>query len=376
MSQPIRILQVFAQMNRGGAETMIMNLYQNIDRSKIQFDFIVHTDEKCAYDDEILKLGGRIFRVPAYCGKNHFSYIKVWKKFFEEHNEFKIIHGHVRSTASIYLKIAKKRGLTTIAHSHSTSSGKGLKAMYKDFLQYGIRYTADYFFACSKPAGEWLFGKEKLKKENFFILNNAIDIKKFIYNQELRSRKRKEFNIEDRFVIGHIGNFTIPKNHNFIIDIFKLIHEIKPKTVLMLVGDGSLRPSIERKIHSLGLMNHVILTGVRTDISELLQAMDIFVFPSLYEGLGIAVIEAQAAGLPCIISNKLPNEVMITNLVKKLSIHDPVDRWSEEVLRVSNGYVRENKFDEIFIAKYDVNDNVKWLERFYITQYGKSIIYS
>jgi glycosyltransferase involved in cell wall biosynthesis len=371
MSQPIRILQVFAQMNRGGAETMIMNLYRNIDRSKIQFDFIVHTDEKCAYDDEILKLGGRVFRVPVYCGKNHFSYIKVWKKIFEEHNEYKIIHGHVRSTASIYLKIAKKKGLTTIAHSHSTSSGNGFKAMYKDFLQYRIRFIADYFFACSRLAGQWLFGKESPEKENFFILNNSIDIKKFIYNQEIRSSKRNEFNIEDRFVIGHIGNFSFPKNHHFLIDIFKLIHKKNPRTVLMLVGDGSLRPLIEEKVHSLGLLNHVIFTGVRTDISELLQAMDIFVFPSIYEGLGIAVIEAQASGLPCIISDRLPDEAVITNLVKKLSISESVDRWSEEILKVAEGYVREDKFNDIFNAKYDANDNARWLEGFYISKYEK-----
>jgi len=180
MSQPIRVLQVFAQMNRHGSESMIMSMYRNIDRSKVQFDFIVHTTDKCDYDEEIESLGGRIYSIPRYTGTNHFLYKKAWHNFLKQHSDYKIIHGHIRSTASIYLKIAKKYGLITIAHSHNTSSGAGFSAIVKNIYQYPIRYIVDYLFACSKSAGTWLFGERACRKDNFFILNNAIDTKKFI----------------------------------------------------------------------------------------------------------------------------------------------------------------------------------------------------
>ena len=160
MSEPIRILHVFGQMNRGGAETMIMNLYRHIDRTKIQFDFMVHSEEKCAFDDEIGQLGGKIYRVPRYNGRNHFLYIKEWSKFISNHKEYKIIHGHIRSTASFYLKVCKDNDRVTIIHSHSTSSGSGIiSSVVKNILQYPIRKIADYFIACSIPAGKWLFGE-------------------------------------------------------------------------------------------------------------------------------------------------------------------------------------------------------------------------
>jgi glycosyltransferase involved in cell wall biosynthesis len=366
MIKPIRILQVFAQMNRGGAETMIMNLYRKIDRSKVQFDFMVHTNEKCVFDDEIQELGGKIFRVPAYNGKNHICYKKSWEQFFNNHSEYNTIHGHVRSTASIYLAIAKKNGLITIAHSHSTSSGAGFSAIVKNLLQYPIRYIADYLFACSETAGVWLFGKKACKKNNFYILNNAIDAKIFIYNKNTRSKVRREFRIDNNFVIGHIGRFNTPKNHKFLIEVFKTVYDQNNNVVLMLVGDGELRHVIEKKVEDLGLMGSVIFTGVRSDISELLQAMDIFVFPSLYEGLGIAVIEAQAAGLPCIVANTVPREAYVTNLVESLSLKASKDKWADRILKICNDYERINTYEEIKINGYDIKETGKFLERFYL----------
>lgn len=366
MIKPIRILQVFAQMNRGGAETMIMNLYRNIDRSKVQFDFVVHTEKKCEFDDEIEKLGGRIFSMPRYNGKNHIYYKKSWEQFFNKHSEYKIIHGHVRSTASIYLRIAKRYGLITIAHSHSTSSGTGFSSIVKNLLQYPIRYIADYFFACSETAGVWLFGKKTCKNNNFYILNNSIDAKRFIYDKKTRSKKRREFQIDNKLVIGHIGRFNIPKNHEFLIEIFKTVYDKNNNVVLMLVGDGELRHVIEKKVEDLGLMGSVIFTGVRSDISELLQAMDVFVFPSLYEGLGIAIIEAQASGLPCIVANTIPREAYITHLVEGLSLKVSKNKWADRILKICNDYERINTYEEIKINGYDIKETGKFLERFYL----------
>ncbi|WP_026679376.1 glycosyltransferase family 1 protein [Fictibacillus gelatini] len=366
MEKPIRILHVFGRLDRGGAETMIMNLYRNIDRSKIQFDFIIHTNEKCDYNDEIFSLGGKVYSIPRYTGKNHFIYKKVWKNFFKKHPEYKIIHGHMRSTAAIYLKIAKKNGLITIAHSHSTSSGTGLLSIIKNTLQYPIRYIANYRFSCSEAAGIWLFGKKGCRSENFYILNNAIDTKKFIFNETIRIKKRKEFQIEGKFVIGHIGRFHAAKNHEFLVEIFKMIHDKNKNTVLMLVGDGSNRQVIEKKVQDLGLIDSVIFAGVRSDIPELLQAMDVFVFPSLFEGLPVSVIEAQAAGLPCIISKQITPEVKVSDLVTSISLREPPEHWAKIVLSHSEGYDRGNIYSEIVKAGYDIKHTSKWLQKFYL----------
>lgn len=362
----IRVLHVLGNLNRGGAETMIMNLYRNIDRSKVQFDFIIHTKEKCDYTEEVKALGGKIFSIPKYTGKNHRQYKKHWHEFFKMHQEYKIIHGHVRSTASIYLNIAKRYGLTTIVHSHSTSSGKGLSALVKNLLQYRIRNISEYLFACSESAGIWLFGKKSCKRDNFYILKNAVDAKKYIYNERIRLEKRKEFLLDGRFVVGHIGRFHESKNHNFLVDIFKSIYDQNKKAVLMLVGDGQLRQSIEKKVFELGLGDSVIFTGVRSNIPELLQVMDVFVFPSIYEGLPVTLIEAQASGLKCFVSDNITSEVNVTDLVKNISLKDTEENWASQILSANNAYSRKDTSQEIIKSGYDIKDSSKWLENFYL----------
>ncbi|MDW7613460.1 glycosyltransferase family 1 protein [Peribacillus simplex] len=369
--EPIRILQVIGSLNNGGSQAMIMSIYENIDRSKIQFDFVIDRPNELAYGKRIEELGGKIYFMPQFTAKNIFAFQRAWHNFFSKHPEYKIVHGHVRSTASIYLRIAKKYGLTTVAHSHSTSSGSGLSAMIKNILQYPIRYTADKFFACSISAGEWLFGKRKCNNESFFILNNAIDAKKFIFKEEVRINKRKEFQIEDKFVIGHIGRFDTPKNHEFLIDIFKEVHNKNKNSVLILVGDGELRPTIEKKVNDLDLTDFVIFTGIRSDIPEILQGMDIFVFPSLFEGLGIVAIEAQAAGLPCIVSDSIPKEAFITSLIQSLPLNSSLDEWKEHILYYSNAYRRRNMKDEISSAGFDINGTTQWLQNFYLGNCGE-----
>jgi glycosyltransferase involved in cell wall biosynthesis len=373
MATKTRILHVLGGLNRGGAETMVMNLYRFIDKSKIQFDFIVHTTDKCDYDDEIHELGGKIYHIPRYTGKNHYLYKKVWRNFFQKHPEYQIIHGHMRSTASIYLRIAKQYGLTTIAHSHSTSSGTGFSAIVKNLLQYPIRYIADYLFACSYNAGMWLFGKKACQKDNFFIVNNAIDTKKFIYDKNKREKKRKEFRIEDKFVVGHVGRFHTSKNHQFIVDIFKEVHDRNSNTVLVLVGDGELRQSIENKVQELGLENSVIFTGVRSDIPEIFQAFDVFVLPSLYEGLGMVAIEAQATGLPCIVADTIPKEAFVTDLIHVLSLKESKNHWVNKILELaeSSNKKRINTYEQIKLRGYDIKETSEWLEKFYLINLKK-----
>lgn len=369
MEKPIRVLQVLARMNRGGAETMIMNLYRNIDRSKVQFDFLVHTEQKCDYDDEIYSLGGNIYRVPQYTVKNHLTYKKVFNQFFAEHTEYKIVHCHINSTAAIIAKCAKKNGKKIIVHSHSTSSGKGVSNAIKDYLQKPLKSakTTSFRMACSKEAGEWLFGNL-----DFMILNNAIETEKFVFNECIREKVRKEYKLQNRVVVGHVGNFTVPKNHSFLIDIFTEIRKKNESAVLMLVGDGGLRQEIEEKVARLGLTDSVIFTGVQANVNELLMGMDVFLFPSLFEGLGIVLIEAQATGLKCFTSEiVVPMEAKATDLLQYITLDNGAKQWSDNVLEVCSQYERENKKLEIVNHGYDIQDNVRILQKFYIEQRNK-----
>lgn len=367
MREPIRILQVFAEMNRGGAETMIMNLYRHIDRSKVQFDFIVHTKNKCAFDDEIAKLGGKIFRVPKYKGVNHFAYKKDWNFFLTNHSEYKVIHGHIRSTASIYLKISKEKGLITIAHSHSIASrGNFAQKVIKNSMQLPIRYIADYFFACSDQAAKWLFGRNILVQDNYKLINNAIEIDKYLYDEEERNKLREFLNLKDKFVVGHVGSFTYPKNHKFLIKIFYEVQKQKKEVALLLVGDGPLRKFIENRIKKLNMSDKVIFIGSVPNVEDYLQVIDVFVFPSLFEGLGIVTIEAQASGLPILVAETIPSEVYLTNLIEKEFLKSSPTQWANKVINCIN---RDRRFDfskDISNGGYDIFKTVKWLEKFYL----------
>jgi glycosyltransferase involved in cell wall biosynthesis len=365
MAEPIRILQVFAEMNRGGAETMIMNLYRHIDRGRIQFDFIVHTQEKCAFDEEIEQLGGRIYRIPRYVGKNHFAYKNAWKVFFMSHPEYRIIHGHVRSTASIYLKLAKRYNLSTIAHSHSISSGSGITAVIKDFFQYPIRYISDYFMACSESAGRWLFGDRIVTSNKFRVINNAIDVESFTFNNQTRDAIRHEFKIENKYVIGHVGRFHPTKNHEFLIDIFKNIHNQFNNSVLLLIGDGALKESIRIKVKNLNLENSVIFAGVRSDVPDIFQGMDMFLMPSWFEGLPVTLIEAQASGINCVISDTITKDVKITELVDFVSLQKSAEEWAGIILNYKGKIDRKNMSNQIVKSGYDIQANVQWLTNFY-----------
>ncbi|MDB6353564.1 glycosyltransferase family 1 protein [Trichococcus sp. K1Tr] len=369
MKEPIRILHVFGRLDRGGAETMIMNIYRKIDKNIIQFDFVVHTRDKCDYDQEIKELGGRIYSIPKYEGLNYSSYNKAWNVFFKDHPQYKLIHGHVRSTASIYLRIAKKYGLISISHSHNTSSGKGMVAFAKNLMQYPIRYIADDFFACSLYAGEWLFGKKVCQKDNFFILKNAIDVNAFRYNEAVRTIKRRELNLAGKFVIGHIGRFHPQKNHMFLVEVFKKVHDRNENTVLLLIGEGEQRAKVEEKVNKLGLTEHVLFTGVRDDIPQLIQAMDVFVFPSLFEGLGIAIVEAQASGLKCIVADTIPSEAFVTDIVESLPLNSKTDIWANKILEKSSNYKRNDVSQAIFHSGYDIKETAKWLQDFYIRKH-------
>lgn len=272
----------------------------------------------------------------------------------------------MRSTASIYLKIAKKYGLVTIAHSHSTASrGNKIEQIVKNIMQYPIRYIADYLFACSNEAGARLFGKKSLKKENYKVIKNAIDVDKYVFNEVKRNEKRKALDIEDKFVVGHVGSFTYPKNHKFLIDVFFEIQKQKENSVLLLVGDGELRTQIEKQISDLGIEDKVIITGVVENVNDYMQAMDVFVFPSIFEGLGMAVIEAEATGLPSIVSDKIPKETFIIDSIEKLSLKTSIKTWADITLQYCRNYKRKNTSQDIAKLGYEIKESAQSIEDFY-----------
>jgi glycosyltransferase involved in cell wall biosynthesis len=354
-----RILQVVGIMNTGGIETWLMNVLRNIDRTEIQFDFVVHTDKKGYYDDEIEKLGGKIFHVPKFNIINIYSYKKTWRILLKDSNSH-IIHTHIRSTASIFLKIAKKYGFTTVAHAHSTSNGTWTHSLIRNFFQRNISKHADIRLACSKKAGNWLF-----KNADYRIIKNAINSSLYIFNEGIRNQYRKYFNLEYTIVIGHIGRFVFAKNHNFLIDIFANLYKQNNKFRLVLVGDGGeMKYDIKKKVQALGLENKVIFTGVRSDIPQLLQMMDLFLFPSYFEGLPISLIEAQAAGLQCFISDTISKESIITNHVYPISLNESIDIWTDMIMNNLN-YKREDTSLYIRNNGYDIKTVTKELEDLY-----------
>lgn len=359
-SKVIRVLHVIGMMNRGGAETMIMNLYRDLDRTQFQFDFVVHTQDEGAYDDEIRKLGGRIFQCPKFRVSTIVDYKKWWDRFFEaEGAGVEIVHGHIGSTAPVYLRCAKAHGKYAIAHSHNTKGNWSGKELLYRILSRRVRGGADDYLACSNRAGEDRFGRGI----QFKVLKNAIPAKQYEYASEVRNRVRAELGIDKDLVVGHVGRFMSQKNHNFLIELFCHIVKKAPAK-LLLVGDGELRATMEEKVNHLGLQDDVIFTGVRSDVAELMQAMDVFVFPSLYEGLPLSIVEAQAAGLPCLISDRVPNECQITDLVRQVPLSSGAEVWAEMAMEAAH-LERKNTYEELCARGFDIENNVRMLERYY-----------
>lgn len=370
-SYPIRVLHVVTYMGRGGLETMLMNYFRHIDRNKVQFDFLVHRSFKADYDEEILALGGKIFRLPNLNPFNS-TYIQNLDSFFAENKEYSIVHSHLDCMAGIPLKYAEKYGVPIrIAHAHNSNQTKDIKYILKLVYKNNIQKYANYLYACGEEAGLWMY-----RTDNFKILHNAIDSKSYIFDEKKRDKIRGELGLsKDTLVIGHVGRFSPQKNHEYLIKIFYELQKKYNNAILLLVGDGDLKEKIRKQSESLGITNKVIFTGIRSDVENILQAMDVFVFPSKYEGLPVSIIEAQAAGLPCIISNQVPIGCKITNNVYQITLNEDVKEWVNCILR-NIGNKRKNRYKEICTAGYDIKENAKKLEGTYLSmlQEGENFV--
>lgn len=347
---PVRILHVVTRMDAAGIETFLMNIYRNIDRKKIQFDFLTHRSDEGFYDEEIKKLGGKIYHVPSINPFHHQKYIEALDSFFTEHKEYKIVHSHINTFSMYVLRSAKKNGVPVrIAHSHISSVPVDYKFFFREYCRSRINEFPTEFFACSDAAGKWLF-----KNKEFKVINNGIDVSSFTFNKEVRKSKRKELGLEECYVVGNIGRFTSQKNQLFLLDILKQLVMKKEDVVLLLIGTGKLKDEIKKKAKMLDIQSHVIILENRKDVNELLMAMDVFVFPSRYEGLGIVAIESQSSGLPTVISKNLPKELQVSDYIIEEDLSASPDKWSETILSFKN-----HNREDIDLTKLKKNFEIK-----------------
>ncbi len=353
MQEPIRVLCVFSTLDRGGAESMCMNLYRHMDRTKVQFDFVKHTPLTGAFEEEIVSLGGRIFEAPRYRIYNHMQYLQWWRNHLEQHPEHIIIHGHFFSISAVYFGEAKKAGRITVAHSHIAKASTRIKKLYIK----PIENLADYRLACGMDAGKLLY-----PHKDFTVLNNAVETEKFRYDPEIRREYRAELGLTDQFVVGIVAGISDHKNPRGVIEIFREVHRIRPEAVLLWVGDGPMRAEIEDLVEEHGLKECVHFTGARNDVNRLLQAMDVFILPSFFEGLPVVLIEAQAAGLKCFVSDTVTREADITGRCEYLAIDD-YSGWAEKIC--GSDVTRADTYEDICRAGYDISTTSDWLCRFY-----------
>ena len=369
MGGPLRILHVVVNMNRGGAETLIMNLYRNIDRSKVQFDFL--TCKEGVFDTEISELGGKVFRIPYITDVGHFKYLKELKKFFTKNNHYKIIHSHMDKMSGLVLREAKKAGIPNrISHSHNTSSeGGAASRIYKWYAGNFILSSATDLFACSNEASEWLF---KQKSTVSKILKNGIECNHFIFSETVRKEVREELNINSNsIVLGHVGRFATQKNHSFLLEIFAEINKNKNNSVLLLVGDGPLRSDLEKRAVDLKVRDKIKFVGIRNDINRILQAFDLFVFPSLHEGLPVSLIEAQGAGLPCVISENISKEVDLgCNLVEFLPLNNK-EIWVKRINNIAEQKTVRKAYSTVITEQgFNISETAQKIEDYYLRYSG------
>lgn len=378
---PIRVLHVLGTTNLGGAESRIMELYRCIDRSRVQFDFLVHTKAEGHYSDEIRSLGGRIYSLPRFKVVNINAYKRAVHEFFREHQEYAAVQGHMTSTASIYLPIAKKeyqragKALITIAHARSAGVDKGIKGFATRCIRYPLKYRADYCFTCSREAGIAVYGKKWVQNGRVWTIPNAIDVNRFVYNETVRNEVREQLGLLDKFVLGHVGRFGFMKNHSYLVDIFAELCRKRDDVMLVLIGTGEEEQAVHEKLRRLGqerykdadmLEKRVLFLGNQYDVERYYQAFDYFVFPSFFEGLPGSVVEAQASGLHCLVSDTVTREVALTGLVSYRNIDEAPEKWADEILKkAQEALIRCDMRTAIAEKGFDVNTQAILMKRFY-----------
>ena len=365
MNRRIRILMVMGSTGMGGAQAFVLNLLQNLDLSRFQVDFAVDNEKPDGIGDAIREKGCRIFHLPYFKVYNYVSYSKAWERFLKT-NHYDIVHGHSTNSAAVYLKIARRLGCTTIAHSHSAGyRGNLIERTMKKYFAKKVGSVADYWFSCSDRAAQRLFGDSYKEYDRYFDIPNAINVEKYLYDNRTAMKIRADLGVaNDELLCGHVGTFSQPKNHLFLLDIFLEVVKRNPKAKLVCCGTGALMPQVKEKAASVGLLDKIIFPGVVMNANEYMMAMDVFVFPSLFEGFPISIIEAEATGLPVVMSDVITKEVDLTDIVFRQSLTSPAKKWAETICDITPGNRAEyNRF--IGDSKYNMKKSAQFISSLY-----------
>lgn len=357
--EPVRVLHIVGSMHPGGIQNFIMNLYESIDRTRVQFDVILHEQTEGDYCDRIRELGGKVYKLPRMTAKP-IANLRGIRKIVRE-GKYNIVIRHTPNAVVAPQLVAAKRGgaKCVILHSHATDDPSRLLHCIGRFMIRHMRRVER--FACSEAAGKWMYGKNR----PFTIVKNAIDTQYFAFSPEKRAKIRAEFGLTDQTLFGHVGNFSPVKNHAFLLEVFAKIVGDLPNARLMCVGDGELREEIERKAFEFGISDKLILTGIRKDVDMLMSAMDMLIFPSLYEGIPLTLIEAQAAGLPIVASDTIGSVEVTADLIQRKKLTEPAEAWAKACIDLlHSGGVRCSHTEEISAAGYDLQTLVRWYESY------------
>lgn len=377
----IRILHIVHAITKGGGLcNMIMNYYRFMDRTQIQFDFLYFKDSEDTFQTEIEAMGGRCYRISE--PSVSLSFFKERETFFKQHEgEWKAIHCHALFASAVFTKVAKRRGVIhSHSHSHNVGYGKGnpLKRLRNSCFIHQAKVLGDTHLACSKDAAEFMYGENEYQSGKAIIIKNAIDLDKYWFNADLRKKARLGLGVEDKLVIGHVGGLAHQKNHSFLIDIFNDFQKKNPDSVLLLIGGegiaaGSTKQLLIEKIERYGITDKVRFLGLRDDVNVIYQALDVFVFPSLFEGLGIVLVEAQASGLPCIVSPAVPNEARVLASYVSMDNLKNTDSWVNAIEDASKNDTTQRYVEHELFDAYNIKKQCKVLENVYLSMSGKDL---
>lgn len=358
--KPYRIAHIIRKIKDGGIESVVYNYYHAIDRSQIQFDIYYHADSADDPPEDMIAMGARFYAIPPY-NKDLCGYIRQLRKYFSR-NHYAVVHSHMNTINVFGLYAAWREGIPfRISHSHSVPGGKELRNFLKYLLRPFATIFATDYFACSEKAGRWLFGNRNYDKGRVRLIANAIEVDAYQSGFQDNSLLRKSMGLDGKVVIGHVGRFTYAKNHKFLLRLFKELKKKYTEAILLLIGDGELRQEIETEIDSLGLHGSVILTGWICSPAEYYHLMNVFVFPSYYEGFSMTVLEAQFCGVPCVVSEAIPAEAMVSGAVKIVPLHESCEKWISAISEALHEKVVLNEKSR----QYDIRENAASLCNIY-----------
>lgn len=360
---PVHVLHFVQRMEAGGTQALLINLHRSIDRSKVQFDYLVEYEAPQFYDDEIRCLGGRVYRTSFREDRNLPKFLGDLRRFFAEHAEYDIVHCHCYTVGYFVLKAAEREGVAVrIAHSHSNSMS-GATVPLKVVMRSLFPVHATHLMACSREAGEFLFGGR-----DFTVIKNAIDVARFAYSSQVREEVRREFGLGDSFVVGNVGRLHHQKNQSFLLEVFAKVIEMRPDARLLMVGEGPLRSELLTKAERLGVSDRLTLLSNRTDVNRLYQAMDVFVLPSIYEGLGIVALEAQSSGLVTVCSDGVAEDADVSPLFERYALNESPERWAEAIVAAGDRREPDAGPEGVRIHGFDIAANANLLQEWYLRE--------